>query len=564
MTITNPNPGGAIYYTTDGTDPSVPAASTETILVNAGAPVKWLVPSVANGGSTLTAGTGANQWTTFTDPPNIANWLTGVGGVGYDRSAADGDFTSNIGAGSNSDSPTVLMYGINTTCYIRVTFTIPDQATIDAMTALKLSMKFDDGFRAYINGTSVYGVNDQDSSMTSSPYTARSTNGINVNNAGAIAFQTTDITTLGKPALRIGTNVLAIHGLNSSLTNNDFLNSAKLVFTTPPPGGTGQQLYTGPLTVVNSSVVRARVFYNGFYGAVTEGAFIVGAQPASAANLVVSELCYDPAPSGIYSSKDLEFITLRNISPGNVDLTGIRLTSGVLYNISGTTSQLVLPPGGELVIAANNAALQAVHGAPPVGVTLFGPFEGALDNNGELISLRTVSGAIIKEFTYSATPPWPTALGGSLVLQQPSLNPDHAIGYNWRNGSGTRGTPYTNDSVPFTGNWAVDTDGDGYPDGIGYALGTPPQIDVVTANETVGTVTGNFLRVTFRRSLVNDAGAVVPELSTDLGQAWQSGTSAFERIFIANNGDGTVTETWRTLAPITSQQAFTRVKATAP
>ena len=560
LTITNPNPGGVIYYTTDGTDPSVPPVVPETVLVDAGAQVKWMVPSVANGGAGLTAGAGASQWTNFNEPANIANWVTSVGGVGYDRSLADGDFTSQIGGGSNTET---AMYGVNTSCYIRITFTIPDQATIDAMGALRLSMKFDDGFRAYINGTAVHGVNDQDPSMTSSPSTAKTTGGINVNNASALIYQTADITTLGKPALRVGTNVLAIHGLNSSVSNNDFLNSAKLTFTTPPPAGAGQQIYSGPLTIVSSSVIRARVLYNGTYGAVTEGTFIVGAQPASAANLVVAELCYDPAPSGLYSSKDLEFITLRNISPGNVDLTGVQLSAGVIHTLNGTTSQLTLPPGGEIVIAANTVAFQAVHGAPPPGVTVFGPFEGALDNSGELFSIRTAGGSIIKEFAYSALPPWPSGAGGSLVLQQPSSNPDHSIAYNWRFGSGVRGTPYTNDSVPFTGSWAADANGDGYADGIAYTLGTPPQITVATAGETVGAVTGNFLRITFRRSLVNDAGVTVPELSMDLSQPWQSGTSAFERISIVNNGDGTCTETWRTLAPVTSQQVFTRLKTTS-
>ena len=329
-------------------------------------------------------------------------------------------------------------------------------------------MKYDDGFRAYINGTFVLGRNDAHASINTNPWTAQAST-IHDDNA-AIIFENNDITALGKPALRIGQNVVAIHGLNSGLTSSDFLISPKLGYLPAPAPGEGAQVYSGPITLNSSRNVRSRVLVGSQWGPITEGSFVVNATPASAANLVVSEFSYDPSPSGIYTSKDLEFIVLRNISGGNVDLTGVRVNAGVTIALSGTVQALTLPAGAEIILAANPSALTSVHGAAPEGVRIFGPFEGALDNSGEMVSIQTADGTVIKQFHYLPSQPWPMGTGRSLVLLRPGSNPNHNDGYNWRSSVGSRGTPYTSDSVSFIGNWLSDSDQDGYSDGAEYLL----------------------------------------------------------------------------------------------
>jgi hypothetical protein len=562
LTITNPNASGTIYYTTDGSDPAAAGTgSSQTLVADTAAPCKWLVPSAANGGSALTAGPGAQQWTTYTDPPNIANWTSATSAIGYDRNTAGTvDYLPFLGTNANTESQ---MFGINATCYIRFTFNIPSQAALDAIGGLELAMRYDDGFRAYINGTVVTGRNDTDASMTTNPSTAKGSQ-IHLDNP-AIVFEPIDITPLGKPALRVGTNVLALHALNAvDASSSDLLMSPRLIASSAG----NAQVYSGPLTLNNTAMIRARVQIGGAWGPITEASYVVNAAPASAANLVVSEFAYDPQPSGNYSSKDLEFIVLRNISAGNVDLTGVQFTDGVLHTLAGSPQQLTLAPGAEAVVAANPAALVAVHGAAPAGVSVFGPFEGALDNSGELLGVRTAANAVIKEFTYSKLSPWPDGAGGSLVLEHPSTNPDHADGHHWRRGTGVRGTPWTDDSLPFTGSWLADTDLDGYSDGIEYALGTSaanalsrPQLSASLGVETVGVTTGKFLRFTFHRGIANDQGLVIPELSLDFA-TWQP--NAMTRISSTDQGDGTVKEIWRSNAPIAGTRAFARLRLVSP
>jgi len=277
--------GGTLYYTLDGSDPRTASnGGTETAFISGtNDACKWLVPSAANGGFALTAGGGASQWTTFTDPVNLANWTTGTTGIGYDTSP---DYAPHFGSNSNTLSQ---MQNINATCYVRVTFNIPSQAVIDGIGTLRLGMKYDDGFRAYLNGASVAGGNDTDASMTSDPPTAQAT--IARDEVAAVNFENFDVTATGLPALRVGTNVLAIHCLNGAdFTSSDLLMVPKLTWLPPSVGGGGGLVYSAPLTFNTSATVKARLFANGVWSPATTATFIVDATPASAANLVISEV----------------------------------------------------------------------------------------------------------------------------------------------------------------------------------------------------------------------------------------------------------------------------------
>lgn len=129
------------------------------------------------------------------------------------------------------------MLGKSGSAYVRLPFAVEDPSVF---TTLTLRMKYDDGFVAYLNGIEIARRNAPASPQWNSvATTAHSV-------ASAIVFEDMDVTSqLG--LLRAGTNALAIHGLNVSTSDGDFLALAELVqnkvvgttnhyFATPTPG----------------------------------------------------------------------------------------------------------------------------------------------------------------------------------------------------------------------------------------------------------------------------------------------------------------------------------------
>jgi hypothetical protein len=563
LSISNPNPGGTLYYTTDGTDPTLPPQTEEVTLLDANTALRWLVPSANNSGNLLKSAAGPQQWTNITDPPNIAQWMSGTPGVGYDQNPVGTDYSPHIGSGSNT---AVAMAAVNSTCYLRIPFQIPNPEILASVSTLKLQMKFDDGFRAYLNGVPLGGVNDSDPSLSSTPSTAKAS--ASVSDPDAVAYQTLDVTSPGKSALRVGTNVLAIHGLNSSTTSSDFLISPKLTYSRTLPSSGSTQTYAAPFPITASTTVRARVFYNNAFGPLTTASYVLPLPNTPTGPIVISEICFDPLPSASASSKDLEFLVLRNISNDPVDLSGFQFTLGVRFTFTGEPQRLLLPAGAECVLAANPTALALEHGPAPQGVPVFGPMDGALDNSGENLSLRSASGAVIQEFRYRDLPPWPVGKGRSIVLEHPESNPDPDDGHHWRPGTAPRGTPYVSDSIPFAGNWNNDSDGDGWLDGAEYALGTlslspgsQPILRPQCLQETVGTRSGFFLRLVFQRSISQDTATIIPEFSADLVN-WIP--NSLTRIGQLIHPDGTATETWRSTEPVQTEKAFARLRILPP
>ena len=129
------------------------------------------------------------------------------------------------------------MAGVNSSVFLRIPFNVTDPA---ALQSLILRMKYDDGYVAYLNGQVVGGRNAPPTPQWNSSATTSHPNGLAVN------FE--DINLSGNlSALRAGENVLAIHGLNQSAADNDFLILPALVeyqtsaltnhyFGTPTPG----------------------------------------------------------------------------------------------------------------------------------------------------------------------------------------------------------------------------------------------------------------------------------------------------------------------------------------
>ena len=349
--------------------------------------------------------------------------------------------------------------------------------------------------------------------------------------------------------------------------------------TTGAPAGTA---YSVPVVLSASQTVKARLYNAGAWSPVTTSTFIVDAVPASAANIVVSELMYNPLNATAteiaagYSTNDFEYIELLNVSAGNVDLSNIAFTEGVLFNF-GTNNPYVLtvPPGGRVVVVGGNNAFLSRYGNNSA-VKVAGTFSGSFSNSGERITLVGATGATIAQFTYGHTEPWPVdAAGGvynnaappqligggySLVLNNPAAGIDYNNAASWRSSAQVGGTPGLANGTPFTGQANGDTDGDGASDFLEYATGSNmnnaasrnlPVVTIAPFSLLIGTDT--YLRLDYRRNLAADGVNFTAQLSTSL-TSWVGDASAVTYYGTHNNGDGTATVTWRSTAPVSGVQ----------
>lgn len=551
--------GGTIYYTLDGSDPraSAPPVVENALISGSADACQWLVPSAGNGGLTLTAGSGPEQWTNYTAPVNSASWTSAVTGIGYDLNP---DYLPLIGAGGNTQSQ---MQGINATCYLRVPFTIPNQATLDAISTLRLSMKYDDGFRAYINGVAVAGGNDTHASMATNPATAQAPSARD--EAAAVTFETFDISGSGIPALRVGANVLAIHCLNGvDSTSSDLIMVPKLTWSPVSSGGGGGQVYTGPVTLTSSATVRARLFANNVWSPIMTANYIVDAVPASAANLVISEIHYHPADAttdeinaGFGSASDFEFIELFNVSSQNVNLSDCRFTDGVTYEFGSVDPALLtLAPQGRAIVVANLAAFSYRYGVLP-GVRILGAYAGNLRNSGELLTLLAANGSVIASFTFGTVEPWPVdgdGPGYSLLLNNPAAGADYEDGSSWRSSAQTGGSPGGANAAAFTGLISGDSDQDGMSDFLEYAMGSsyssPSSVPILQHSlitDPPGAAPGVYLSYQYRRNLNADGVMLTPQQSTDLG-SWSGAGIVY--MSTQNMGDGTALVSCRSADPV--------------
>jgi Chitobiase/beta-hexosaminidase C-terminal domain/CotH kinase protein/Lamin Tail Domain/NedA-like, galactose-binding domain/Immunoglobulin domain/Bacterial TSP3 repeat/Immunoglobulin I-set domain len=209
------------------------------------------------------------------------------------------------------------MLGVNASAFVRLPFTVADPASL---ASLNLRLRYDDGFVAYLNGVEVARRNAPGALAWNSTATASR------NLVDGITAETIDLNSAVATLLVPGQNVLAIQAMNVSAGDGDFLLQPELFSThvevtsnvyltsatpgapndsdyyfdevadthfsvdrgfftnafnleitsaTPgasiyysfdcsEPGPTKGMLYTGPITITNTTVVRARAFRDGW------------------------------------------------------------------------------------------------------------------------------------------------------------------------------------------------------------------------------------------------------------------------------------------------------------
>jgi len=367
LTMTDHGRFQAIHFTLDGSDPIRPDApqpggNAITTLIAENTSKRVLIP-------VRPVSSDWNGSTAFDD----SAWLYSTGspgGVGYERTSG---YESLISLDLEE-----RMYSRNSTCYIRIPFTFSGE--VEDLDSMMLNIRYDDGFVAYLNGNEVARRN------IGRILTWNSSANAGHVDSEAVQFESIDIST-SLDNLRQGRNLLAIHGLNISATDSDFLISAELIAGRDDSDSSllpGVTKYTEPITLPHSAHVKARVLDGGTWSALSEAVFAVG---PVAENLRITEIMYNPQdPYG-------EFIELRNIGAETINLNLVSFTNGIDF----TFPSLELAAGEHIIVAQDRNAFRARYGT---AINIAGQYSGRLDNAGERIALADAIGRTILDFRY--------------------------------------------------------------------------------------------------------------------------------------------------------------------
>lgn len=394
----------------------------------------------------------------------VNDWLSGPTPIGYGESFVETNLTD--------------MRGAYTTVYFRKAFSVDDP---DSLASLKVLVKYDDGFNAWINGTRVAwaNVNSENEPFDATSVTTSS------ENHNFIEFTQSDL-----EFLQAGENVLAVQVMNTLLSNSsDFFFDATLIGVSagdeadstsgpPRPRGPGKyeiqtvwqsetldayaETVTIPATVVvpgHTYRVRCRMMdTDGRWSHWSDPQQFDVSEPLNVGvvqNLRITEVMYNPAdPSGasVYDNDDFEFIELKNTGDEILtDLSSVSFTDGVSFDFAHADITH-LEPGEFLLVVGNRAAFAERYGEA-LGPRIAGEFNGQrLSNSGENLRLEDFWNGIIVEFEYDDAPGWPQAADGdgfSLVPLDEAL-PDHSgvllnDPANWRASTHMHGSPGSDD-----------------------------------------------------------------------------------------------------------------------
>jgi hypothetical protein len=359
--------------------------TTTTVLAAESATKRVLIPT----------GAISNDWKGGNEPFNDTGWNDGTyvsgktGGVGYDR---------------NPDYKPYMSYDVqlkmdnkNQTCYIRIPFTVAAGrgGELPPFTGMTLKMRYDDGFVAYLNGTQLATATRN---FSGTPTWNSGASGGH-SDSEAVVFEFIDVSDYIS-ALRVGNNVLAIHGLNDGLGSTDFLISAEL----------------------DASITT-----------VDYGEFPYPEALDLLAGLRITELMYH-SPSG----SNFDYIELQNISDKVLKLDGVQFLEGVEF----VFPNIELDAGQYVVVVSNLAAFRAMYG---MGPRVAGEYSGGLSGGGEkiVLTLAWPLDAAIMRFGYSDR--WyPLTDGGgqSLHIIDATAHPatwDEAA--SWRGAAPSPGAP---------------------------------------------------------------------------------------------------------------------------
>jgi len=153
--------------------------------------------------------------------------------------------------------------------------------------------------------------------------------------------------------------------------------------------------------------------------------------------IVISEIMYHPIEEPEFDrrgkpvldlSEDVhEFVELHNFSRKPVTLDNWRISGGIDYAFPVGTK---VESGAYLVVAKDPKRLAAIKEYRLAGVTVLGPYEGTLSNNGERIRVENDGGNAEDSVRYSAQFPWP--IGADSIGAGPKWTGIDPMQYQYR------------------------------------------------------------------------------------------------------------------------------------
>lgn len=503
------SPEGAVYYTTDGSDPRLDGGSTNPAAGSFGGLLESSVIEIDDFGWAYLAGT------TALSPSNVvvghgnygpADWkhpsfndLAWAPNPATHPDGAQGPFAGRLlNAVDGIPNPNTLLdigpFGNGyPTVYFRKNFNIINPGEV---VDFNFSIIRDDAIIVYLNGREIYRDNFPNAIVNYSDFGPTDSETI------PAEFRYT----IAPGDLLEGKNVLAIELHNSSAGNSDLGLQLSMWARREAPGG-------NTLNLFESGTVKSRVLLDGEWSALREADFIVGT-PATAGQLVISEIMYNPQGP----DENLEFIEILNISPElTLDLTQVSFTDGILYTFP---TGFTLAPLARVVIVRDRDAFISVYGQEDLPLAP-GQFENNLSNAGESLILSAHDGVAIQSFTYDDDNGWPAAADGfgpSLVLRNPLSNPNPGLASSWTASLVSGGTP-GHPEIPYPDSPGNDDDGDGLNNLAEYFFGTDPS----QANQNPLEIThdGGGFNLSFLRNPFLQKVAWELEVSPDL-EEWNS------------------------------------------
>jgi hypothetical protein len=169
--------------------------------------------------------------------------------------------------------------------------------------------------------------------------------------------------------------------------------------------------------------------------------FLSMAQTAERFDVVITEIMADPSP--MVGLPNAEFIEIKNVSPTPFNLNGWKISDAT--STATITANFTLQPDSIAILCANsNVAAFSVFGRT-IGITSF----PSLDNDGDLISLKSPQGKTIHTVNYTID--WyqneVKKDGGWSLEMIDTKNPCSGMG-NWKSSTdATGGTPGKKNSI---------------------------------------------------------------------------------------------------------------------
>ncbi|MEM7387897.1 MAG: hypothetical protein AAF514_23425, partial [Verrucomicrobiota bacterium] len=301
-----------------------------------------------------------------------AFWSTGPTGLGYEQSSGyEGSIATEVGG----------MSGVNSSVFIRIPFSVSDPGQY---ASLILRMKVDDGFVAYLNGTEVARLNADGAP----PLAWNAASSASNPDSQAVQFANFQIND-ALPLLIEGTNVLAIHGMNSTVNSSDFLLVPELEATV---SNDLVSISTPPVPEL-SLASGARLVLEG--RARGTGAFsTLWRQTSGPAGGTVSfEDASSLRTTATFSRNGVYVISLNKTEGGTTDSEEITVQVGSPFSFSA--SGVLVDAAGDQQVPGLLANLQAsVTGGPDATVewsVLDGPGEAVFANPDRLATDVVVS-----------------------------------------------------------------------------------------------------------------------------------------------------------------------------